>query len=114
MPPKKRREAPATEKIGIARQYLTDNFSGIGGSVLKNGHVLLYYLENQRSGIKTINYAKGILDEGSVICRNHVTALAKHYVDKYKNLKVTAEMTTFTLICAEGFLISRQIDDSVS
>ena len=54
-PPKKRREVPATEKIGIARQYLTD----VGGSVLKNRHVLLYYLENQRSVLKTNKLCKG-------------------------------------------------------
>jgi len=62
-------------KRGPAHQHLVDNFSPVPDGELKIGHVLLLYVENERSASRT---TEAVTAKLGVPCTNLKNQLIKH------------------------------------
>ena len=101
-------------KLGPAHQHLVDNFSSVPDGELKIGHVLLLYVENERSACRTIEAVTAKLGVPCTSLKNQLRVLVDKTLGKYKHLANTYEMMTFIKICNEVFTVSKVGDTNTT
>ena len=107
MPPKIRKVVVRQPGVlGCGRQYLMANFDAqpeaSNSGSCKNGHVLLIYVQNAKSIVKTID----IVNERFAFKPTYSNVQNLVYrTDKYKNLHREADAQKFNDICEEVFMV---------
>ena len=102
MPQKKKKVPVLPIKPGIARQYLTHNFCAVpDDGKVKNGHVLLNYIQNERSATKTIHSIKAKF--GICAHLSRVNSLVSRSLNKFKKMTQDNERRKFEEICKAVF-----------
>ena len=108
MPPKKKKRYVPPVKVGLCRQYLSDNFSVLPsvGEELLNGHVLYIYIEKERVISSTIK-AFGHLSSQD-IALYQVVKVCKA-LDKFRHMSDDNEFKNFAALCREKFPLSKNV-----
>ena len=88
---------------GVARKYLAHKFVEYTGGNLTNCHVLRIYINCERSGMSTMFRQRS---ENCEITLSQVVSLVKRSIDYYRHLTKDEEITMFSRICEENFLVS--------
>jgi len=104
MPPKKKRKVHVEVKPGIGRQFINDNYKDNcdNQGIIKNGRVLFFYFECEKSVMRTIDKLKTV---SNVTCTAYqVVSLVKKTLDHYRHLTNLNELQKFKAICDETFI----------
>ena len=112
MPPKNKRKVHVEENPGIGRQFINENYKDNcdNQGIIKNGHVLLFYFECEKSVMRTIDELKTV---SNVTCTTYqVVSLVKKTLDHYRHLTNVNEFQKFKNICDETFICLSMIANS--